>query len=214
MPTNTDKITLLREKVGDGTVDTLLAQLKANHGEAVAAGIVEKAAKPMMHEGTETPAEESTEEAAKDKKKKGVNPFAKKDDEEVADTQEVELDSDTVDELALIAETVAETVGPAFDAIADRLDAFEAVAKEFKGFAEVRTKEVEQLKTLQDQVAMLTKELAELRGDQPRAAAKGYRASTSADTITVVTKEGPKADNFFQSFINDFALGNQAAPVK
>lgn len=211
MPTNQTKLDILREKVGDEAVTTLLTTLEHNHGAAVAAGIVEKAKKPMMMDEAEM-VDNPTEEAAepKDKKKKGGNPFAKKDDDEVAD----EIDSDTVDELALIAETVAETVGPAFDAIAARLDAFEAVAKEFKGFAEVRTKEVEQLKTLQDQVAALTKELAELRGDQPRAAAKGYRASTSADTITVVQKEGPKADNFFDNFINNFALGQPAGPVK
>lgn len=204
MPTpNVTKLEVLRQTVGDEAVNTLLAQLKANHGEAVAAGIVEKAKKPMMDEA-EMMDEETAEPEAK--KKKGGFPFAKKDDEEVDEQEEFELDSDTVDELALIAETVAETVGPAFDAIAERLDNFESAAKEFANFVEVKTKEAKELVTLKEEVATLTKQLAELRGDQPRAAAKGYRASTSAETITVLQKEGPQPDAFLASFVSDFVM--------
>lgn len=68
----------------------------------------------------------------------------------------------------------------------------------------VKTKEI------QDQMAALTKQLADLQGDQPKSA--GFRASQS-DT-TVVKESSPKNQpgNSFDDFVSDFVMGIPAKP--
>lgn len=189
-----DKLAFLRGVAGDGPVDALESAITKAHGEAALARIQLKAkAAPV-----EDDEEEMMEEEKMPMKKKG-NPFTKKDDDEV------ELSPEEMEELALIAEVVTETVRPIFDAQQERIDALEEFAGQVEKSFEtsvVATKEHNELKA---KVEELEAKLKELTGEQP-VKQKGYRPSADANTITVKDKEkvpGPTGDQAIAAFVSD-----------
>lgn len=137
-----------------------------------------------------------------------------------------EVSENSVPSTQMTAETAMQPPGAAQGAqealkviVAELLHPLEgkvdALAAQVSGKSAAEVQRTERVQHLLRQVDALTAEVKELQGEQPRAAAKGYRASQDAKTITADkgAGAGPSGDEYFSEFIGELLGTHGAAPA-
>lgn len=175
MPTEVDKLQRLAERVGEENADLIWKKVQETEGAFKAAGIAAKAVGGSYTEKDEEGAEEEY------------------------------IDSELGELLALVGETVAETVGPAFEAMAEEIDQLRASKKERDD-----DKLLARISALERAIKPMAAALKELADDTPRQVKRKQRASESEDTVLTdqeaAFKGAPSQDPAVQTFDDFFSF--------
>lgn len=205
------KLLRMKALLGDTAAQAVLDEAAAKEAAAKTAGVEFKEKKTTTKAKEETPAPTSLSELLA-KIDAGLENGTIVNDVEESETE--------VDAEAKAKEVEAQTTALK-ELIGEVLD--EKLAKYFKAAEEKQTEKEQQpdpkrvaleakMKEAQESLAKVQKELAELQGDQPKSA--GFRPSQADSTVVKETSPKTAPHNGFDSFVNEFVMGNPAAPVQ